>query len=887
MWSHLILLLRARRALRGGRYEAALAHLDDPLIREDRRAVELRRDILGRMVDRAKKRHKSGHHELALKDCRRLLELEPDLAGVAELEAEIHSVAEARDAERERGEGLLAAFERALSDGRLAEARHALEELNGAVSKDEHERHAERLAERRKQASQALRKAREALDRGLDREARGAVDEARRLCADSLAFRERLVGLSAAWAKERWVEVQRALAAGQNLEAARALSEWWESDPESDELAEARDLQLSVADRLAAEARELAGSGRFEEARELLSQVPGPIARVPVVRRLRELLGQLHELLSAHEDDPRRRAQGLARILAETRWKPLEDKLSELRKSAAELDARLARARETLAKGDVPKGKAELEDILATSPGCDEARALLDGLLADERERAEQLKAAREAMREGRLLEAERHLFRLVSGGHGAEEARALLRDVERLRAKVSREAQSLMHRVQAGADPDEVLDSVKRVQRSQSDSPELAAVETLALRRKARVEREQRFQRGLTRRDASLCLSALREWVAEGGEGGLDHDDRARLEQLGHDLQEAVQEELQRGDPAFVLELAGGVRPWQQQLGIDLESALDTAAARVDKARHLATDGLLAIEAKQVDRGRDLLEQARNAAPNEPEVLRLAHRLRHIDRNRERLEGALELASTDRAGAREQLASMGPTPRPLGSLVLQIKESVDRSGDLEGGCLLQVEEAGEYLVFTDERLRIGNATGQSFPQIPVLARIRGHHATLRRKVSFHGGVHDHVDAIEDAKVLLNGGATERRLQHGDRLELGGILPIQYLRPSPRSTSALLRLEKGFESRGTSRILWVKQGGKDGRVIIGRGKEVHVRVPHAEAELFLFSPGRNRLSVHFAGVGTIDGEEFSGDRELSSGSHVTCGKIQFRVLPLS
>ncbi|MCB9918831.1 MAG: hypothetical protein H6832_10560 [Planctomycetes bacterium] len=887
MWSHLIQLLRARRAIRAERFDAARALLADPIVRDDRRAHELRQELTERLVNRARRRLDAGQAALARHDLGRIRELDPDRPGLEELSEAIEAQAASDSESRQRVESLRMGFDRALDEGRLNEARDMLSSLREALGETECQPLQARLESRRSAASKALREVREALDRGLEREAREGVDKARRLCADSLTFRERLVGLSAAWAKERWDEVQNCLAAGRNLEAARALADWWDSDPDSDELSEARDLLVAVADAIAGEARNLAIAGDLQGACRLASQAPRIVAGVAALRRIKDRLERILFLLDAHEDDPRRRADALARILAETQWSSLETPLAALRKDAIEVEHALTEARRELSAGDTEAGKDRLSSLLVRWPGCDEAKALLDGLLADERERRDQLEAARVAVREGRLDEAQKRLLRLISGGFGADEARNLLRDVERLRLKVSRECTAIAARLDAGAEAEELLAGIDQVRRHQVDSAELDELEARALRRRTARQHETAIRDGLERRDVAACLEPLRAWIAEGGEGGVAQDERRALEALGREIEDVLRSDLRRGRPAFVDELALGLRTWKRQLGIDLDPILAEAGAKVQAARSHARKGLEAAMRRSIDEAAEQLASARELAPEEPEVLRLAHRLGRIQGDKRLLEEAFSLAESDPSGARELLASRGPTPRPLGSLVLELKDHVERQGDLENGCLLQVEEAGEFLVFTDDRLRIGNATGNKLPQIPVLARIRAHHATFVRTLSFHGGSVDRIEPVDGEPVTVNGATPGDRLQHGDRLVFGGVLPMIYLRPSPQSTSALLRIEKGFECRGTSRILWMKQGGRDGRVAIGRGREVHIRVPHKGPELYLQAPGRGRLCVHFEGDGEIDGVSFRGTRELHAGAQVRCGQVQFRVLPIA
>ncbi|MFQ5504215.1 MAG: hypothetical protein ACE5F1_05375 [Planctomycetota bacterium] len=879
--------MRARRALRSERYDAALALLEDPIVREDRRARDLRQKVLQGLHERAVRRMDSGHLELARKDLDRLRTMDPELEGTLDLMAELERRQQDAKERKVQKERLQKGFERAFDDGRLNEGRALLQTLEPYLDEAEARSYELRLKERRLAASRALRHVRDALDRDLKGQARESLERARRLCSDSVTFRERLVGLSAAWAKERWDEVQRAMKAGRNLDAAKALADWWENEPETEDLSDARDLLLCVADRLAGEIRRLAESGSFERAFMLACQVPKPVGDVGVLERLKDRLERLDILLRQADEDPRLRLQSLIRLRSETSWESLDQKIAELSEAAGELEAGLGEARDLLLGGKPEEGKAKLEKILHAWPGCEEARALVSGLIDDERERQERLKAARQAMREGKLSDAQRHLLGLLAGGFGADEARSMLRDVERMRAKVQRELAALDARLEAGADPDEIRGMLQRLKQTQQDSAELDGLEARVMHRKARVERERRIHKALERRDSRTCLMALREWIAEGGEGGLRGDDKRGLESVAEEIATVLRSELASGDPAFVCELGTGLGAWEDLLGIDLEGLLTEARDRVEQARRLASEGLELLAARKTHEAEDRLERARELSPSEPLVMRLAHRLRRLEVDRKAVGEALGMVATDRDGAREKLARLGPTPRPLGSMVLDLKERLDRGGDLESGCLLQVEEAGEFLLFTEDRLRVGNATGKYFPQIPVLAKIHGHHATLEREVSFHGGVKDRIVACEEAGLKLNGSAARAgTLSHGDEIILGNVLPFLYLRPSPRSASALLRLERGFECRGVSRILWVKQGGKDGRIFVGRGKEVHVRVPATEPELYIYAPVPGRLTVHFAGSGEIDGKEFRGDAELIPGCQVICGGISFRILPL-
>ncbi|PIE23712.1 MAG: hypothetical protein CSA62_06285 [Planctomycetota bacterium] len=887
MWSRLILLMRAKRALRAGRLESALAVLEDPVLRNERRARDLREELLGSLEQRCLQRQEQGRLRLALADARRLHELDPERLGAAERIEEMEAALRAASEESARLEQQRESFERALAEGRLNEARDLLQSPSSEFSGEERQALELRLAERRKGASQALVRARKAVSSGLPSQAREAFGEARRLCSDSLSFRERLLGLSANWARERFHEVRAALAEGRAFDAAQALANWIQSEPESEDLVEAQDLLLSVGEQLAAQIRETAREGDFAAAHSLACQVPTPFGKIAALRQLRERVERAQVLVGEAERDPRRRVEALRRLQRETGWEALGAVLRQSEAEAGEIDRSLQEARDLLEKGEVEAGRAKVDAVLDRWAGCEEARALLDGLLEDERDRQQRLESAREDLRVGRLRQAEKQLLRLVSGGRAADAARALLRDISRLQKKMARELSSVRARLESGASPESLLASLERLERIQSDSPELEELRNIALRRRSQGERVGQFREALAARRSQPLIAALRSCFEQGHFDADDREDRRVFLDLGRELEKALREELQSGDVLFVYDVLRGLEVFVSKLGLEAGPLLASAEERIDAARREAELGLAALDARQASKAQQCLEDARAACANEPSVLRLAHKMRRLQGTQEDLREALRLAESDRAGACERLAGVGPTPRPLMSLAFDVKDKLARSGDFERGCRLEVEEAGEYLLFTEDRLRIGNASSTSYPQIPVLARIRPQHAVLERRVSFHGGVNYEVQSEEGSDTRLRGRLIEKApLQHGDQVLLGGVLPISFRRPSRRSVSVLLRLEKGFESRGVTRMLWVKQGGRDGKVLIGRGKDCHVRVRAAEPELFLWAPGPGRLSVHFAGLGDCDGASFTGEMELRPGAVVRCGEIVFRVLPL-
>ncbi|GEM_PF-2922945 len=887
MFQRWIQKIRAERALRAERFEEALSLLDDPMFGVDRRVQDLRGKVFLAWKNRAERRLANGRPELAVRDLERLAALDPDSGELDDLRLAVEEALRAKEGFEARRAELRRRFDRALDGGRLHEAEACLEEGGSLLEEEERKTLEARLESRRRAASRCLERAREAMRGGFREEAREALERAHRLRADSMVFRDRLVKAGARWARKRWEEVRVAMEAGKPLEAAFAFHDWWEREPRPEDYEEARDLKAAIGGVLGSEADLLAAEGRFEEALALLRRVPGPVSGLPSLRRLSGTLERLLLLVADRGEDPRRALRELRRIQAERHWKGLEKALEEAEKGALKLESGIEAARADLARGEVEEGRRRLEDLARAWPDCSEVRLLLDGLEQDEAERRGRLDRAREAVREGRLCEAEALLLSLVGGGAGAEEAQNLLRDVERLRTKVLKEVAALEAAFEAGGAAEEVRKGLGRIEALQSDSPEARALQARIEEAGAREARLAAFSEALEARRPKEAVEVLRLWLEEGGGSGLGLEDREALGRAGAKLMEHLEEELAAGAAASAADLCKAIEDYAAFCGLTLEDLADRALARVREAEARAEEGLAHLEECRVEEAEEALERARAAAQDAPQVLRLAHKLVQVERGRAEIREIRDLAENDPFGARDRLAALGPTPAPLRTLVFRAREDLARRGDLEGGCRLQVEEGGEFLVLTGDRLRIGNATAPVRPQISVLARIRPHHATLERRLSFHGGFRDRIEAFQGALVEVDGRPVEQcDLGSGDRILLGGILPIRYLRPHPRSLSSLLRLEKGFECEGTSRILWIKQGGRDGALFFGRGPDKHVRLPRPEKEVALFVKGPGDFRLSFAGRGTIDGRPFQGEVRLHPGAELVCGQVAFRILPL-
>ena len=168
---------------------------------------------------------------------------------------------------------------------------------------------------------------------------------------------------------------------------------------------------------------------------------------------------------------------------------------------------------------------------------------------------------------------------------------------------------------------------------------------------------------------------------------------------------------------------------------------------------------------------------------------------------------------------------------------------------------------------------------------LPILAAIAGRHARIQRSMSFHGGMQDSIVA-EGGELRVGGQRVGNHgLRAGERVLLGSALQIAYDQPSKRSLTSSLQLLGGFQVAGTDRVLLFKDRGRDGRILIGAGTDVHVRVPGAKGEVEIFANKAGQMRVRSEGGGEIDGRPFRDEHPIDAGATVKAAGVTFVMMP--
>lgn len=873
MFERFIRLARANKALRERRYEDALLLAAEPSIAADRRAEEVRSACRQALVDRARQRLGEGDAPAAAALLGRLQPLgdHPSIAALRDALAEHTAKTTARADAAGRA---LAGIRELLDRGATAAARQRLAAAS-ELSSTERTSLARELDDRTERAAASLAAAATALARGELAAAEQLERRAAALDADLPAAAPLRAQLGPRLVERARHDVAQALAQAGPV---HALSVWRGLARAEDRAAAAELLQAPL--RRALQAADLpSAQGLAQAAAEFPAEPPAA-----------DLLAAL---VLAGDDADAERWQAVATAAAACSARAVHA-AALLRQHTGDATAALLReAADLVAAGELERAVARLREHLVQFPLHERVRRellVVEQALAAQHER---LAAARLAAREGRLACAASLAAALAGTSPLGVASAQLLAEVRARIAVVDRgidEVRVGLHG-RAAASLEGVKHCLRRLEalaEVQSDHPDLAALQRMVATEVQALDAWQVARDAAAAGDCEPALTLFGSW------GGRRHEflcvDRldARFGELGDAVCAAAEAALARGSLALAERVAGALAgvAWADagllrriaQLPVALASARERAREHVRAAR-------AALAERELGEAERLAGLAAAAADDLPELRNLRDELRTLARHADGMQRAAALAAEqDYAAAGQKLQGLPPTPALLRTRIYDLKQSLAKAQGLEVAFLLRVDEGGECLVLRGDSVVIGNVR-QPQLDLPVLANLAGRHAIVKRSLSFHGGMQDTIAAL-DGPVAVGGGAVrERVLQSGDAVQLGPAFGFRYELPSARSLSARLQLQAGFQVAGTDRILLLKDRGKDGRLLLGPGRDCHVRVPRASHEVELYATPSGQIRVACADGGRIDGVPFRGEHPVDAGQFVEAGGIGFVLLP--
>jgi hypothetical protein len=442
------------------------------------------------------------------------------------------------------------------------------------------------------------------------------------------------------------------------------------------------------------------------------------------------------------------------------------------------------------------------------------------------------IRQAEEALRAGRLEEAHRLLGQPAAQGHKL--SWELMRSVAR--GFVERGRQRFLHNDYEAAWHD--LLQAEQLGQAESDAgklrQDLVEVALLEARTYLRAGEpgkavellSQLRDRGVRQPESSLMEEAARNWIS-------------------------VRDLAGQGDFAQALDSIERVRGLLREPNPSLERLRDELSKRGRTFSALLPRMHEAVNAKKWREAMELAEQILAVAPRHPQARQ----------TRSMAWKSVEPATT---------AAAEPAPMP----VVQAR-SPERKQPAQR-YLLWVDGVGGFLLCLSNRVTLGQATPETFVDVPLFADVSRLHASLTRDEE--GYLLEGMRAVQ-----VNGRTVERALlQVNDRITLGSSCQFQFRQPAPVSASARLDLVCGHRlPLALDGVLLMAD-----TLLLGEGSHTHVALPDVKPPVVLYRH-KDGLAVRYGGKLTIDGNRMRDREVLRPGATVRGDEFAFTLEPAS
>ncbi|HEV3261838.1 MAG TPA: FHA domain-containing protein [Gemmataceae bacterium] len=185
---------------------------------------------------------------------------------------------------------------------------------------------------------------------------------------------------------------------------------------------------------------------------------------------------------------------------------------------------------------------------------------------------------------------------------------------------------------------------------------------------------------------------------------------------------------------------------------------------------------------------------------------------------------------------------------------------------------MLWVDGVGGYLICLGNRVTLGQATPETYVDVPLFADVSRVHAAVSRDSEGYL-----LEALRPTQV--NGRLVDRALlQPGDRVTIGTCCQFQFGQPVPVSTTAQLDLLSGHRLPLTIDKVFLMAD----TVVLGPGPQAHVIMPDLHRQVVLFRQ-KDGLGVRYSGDLIVDGVPCRERAMLGPASRVTGDDFAFAV----
>jgi hypothetical protein len=189
---------------------------------------------------------------------------------------------------------------------------------------------------------------------------------------------------------------------------------------------------------------------------------------------------------------------------------------------------------------------------------------------------------------------------------------------------------------------------------------------------------------------------------------------------------------------------------------------------------------------------------------------------------------------------------------------------------------LLWIDSVGGFYLCTGSSIRIGQAVPGNSVELPLLADLSRHHATLRRT-----GESYVLDALRDVEIDGRHVESSAALPAKCELRLGKSLRMSFSRPHPLSATARLQLLTHHHTQPSSAgvVLMAET------CILGPSSKCHVQCKNWSCDVVLYKKGDD-LWCRTEGDLECAGQKLARGGRISLGQPVTGSGFSFSLEPL-
>jgi hypothetical protein len=199
--------------------------------------------------------------------------------------------------------------------------------------------------------------------------------------------------------------------------------------------------------------------------------------------------------------------------------------------------------------------------------------------------------------------------------------------------------------------------------------------------------------------------------------------------------------------------------------------------------------------------------------------------------------------------------------------------ESAVKNPASKSRLLLWVDAVGGFLVCLGNEVRLGQAVPDSVVEVPLLADLSRHHATIRRDEEGYM-----IEPLRDVWLNHHKIDSVSWIHDGSLIELGPALQLRFSRPHPLSATARLDFLSNHRTQPSAAAVLLMAD----TCVLGPGANNHVVCRPWPQDVVLHRQ-HGGLYCRTAGVLEVDGKTYQQHAPLTPRSHVVGEQFSFSL----